>query len=287
MIKMGMLVSGFIMGIQATAWAGVIFLTETTFPNRAEMPPQAGSMMIEGNNLKMTVGGMGNAPSTVIYRGDREEILLINHADHTWQAMDKATMVSLGRHMNPVMQQMQTHMENALKNMPPERRAMMENMLARQGVNPGQSINPGMMGRKVEMQVKKTSETQSINNYPCVKYEVWQEGQKVAEHWVTDWNRIEGAQGAQDVFQDMAAFSREVWQGTFPGSGGPVSLFEALGTMEGFPVLTKMFSDGKTVTESRLMGVQEKPASGQEFEPPKDYVKKEFLPKHVPSPAGH
>lgn len=286
MIKMEILVSGFMMGIQATAWAGVVLHTETTFPNRAEMPPQAGSMMIEGNNLKMTVDGMGSIPSTVIYRGDRDEILLINHDDHTWRAMDKETMVTLGRHMNPAMEQLQKHMGDALKNMPPERRAMMENILARQGVDLDQGLTPGVMDGKIEMQVKKTGETQSINNYPCVKYEIWQEGQKVAEHWVTDWKRIDGAQGAQDVFQYMADFSREVWQETFKGSGGPASLFEALGAMEGFPVLTKTFSDGKPVTESRLTGVEKKQASGQEFEPPSDYVREEFLPKQAPFHAG-
>ena len=281
MFKVASLAGGCLPGIQTTVCAGVVFHLETTFPNQTEKAPRTDSMLVEGNKLKMTMVGAEHTQSAVIYRGDRQEILLINDGDHTWRAMDKATMINLGQQINPAMEQMQKQMEQALKNMPPERRAMMEKMFARQGVG------PGMMAGKIDMQVKKTGETQTINGYPCVKYETWQNDRKVAEHWVTDWKRIPGTQEAQAVFQDMAAFSRDVGKGAFKGSGGPTSFLESMGKIEGYPVLTRIFSDGRIVTESRLTAVKEKQVSVEEFEPPKDYVKKDFLPKHSPSLAGH
>jgi hypothetical protein len=277
MVKVAGLVSGLMLGIQTTVCAGVVFHIETTFPDRGEMTPRVGTMMVEGNKLKMSIDEEGNKQPTVIYRGDREEMLLVNNGDRTWRAMDKATMINLGQQMNPAMKKMQ----EAIKSMPPERRAMMEKMFA------GQGLDPGMMGGKKELQIKKTSETQTINGYPCVKYETWQESEKVAEHWVTDWKRIPGSQEAQGVFNDMADFSREVWQGAFKGSGGPASFFESMGKMEGYPVLTRIFSDGKIVTETRLTGAEEKKVPVQEFDPPKGYVKKDFLPKQAPSNSGH
>ena len=280
MLKVLGLVSGLVMGIQTTVCAGVVFHVETTFPNRTEVPSRTDAMTVDGKKLKMTMNDAGNTQSTVIYRGDREEILLINHGDRTWRAMDKATMINLGQQISPAMEQMQKRMEEALKNMPPERRAMMEKMFASQGVN------PAMLGGKVEMQVKKTGETQTINGYPCVKYETWRESEKVAEHCVTDWKQVPGSQGARGVFQDMAAFSQEVWQGAFKGGGGPASFFESIGKIEGYPVLTRIFSNGTIVTESRLTGVEEKSVSVQEFDPPKDYVKKDFLPKNLPTHMG-
>jgi hypothetical protein len=119
-----------------------------------------------------------------------------------------------------------------------------------------------------------------------VKYETWQEDEKVAEHWVTDWKRIPGSQDAQAVFQDMAAFSREIGKGAFKGGGGPGSFFESIAKIDGYPVLTRIFSDGKIVTESRLTGVKEKRIAGEEFDPPQGYVKKEFLPKSTPFHPG-
>jgi len=77
-----------------------------------------------------------------------------------------------------------------------------------------------------------------------------------------------------------------VWQGAFKGGGGPASFFESIGKIEGYPVLTRIFSNGTIVTESRLTGVEEKSVSMQEFDPPKDYVKKDFLPKNLPSHMG-
>ena len=203
MVEVLGLVSGLVLGIQTIVFAGVVFNVETTFPNRAEVPSRTDAMTVDGKKLKMTINDAGNTQYTVIYRGDREEVLLINHGDHTWRAMDKATMVNLGQQINPAMEKMQ----EMLKNMPPERRAMMEKMFA------GQGINPAMMGGKVEMQVKKTGESQTINGYPCVKYETWQESEKVAEHCVSDWKQVPGSQEARGVFHDMAAFSQEVWQG--------------------------------------------------------------------------
>ena len=276
MLKVLALVSGVVMGIQTTVCAGVVFHVETTFPNRTEVPPRADAMTVDGKKLKMTMHDAGNTQSTVIYRGDREEILLINHGDHTWRAMDKATMINLGQHINPAMEKMQ----EMLKNMPPERRAIMEKMFA------GQGINPAMMGGKVEMQVKKTGESQSINGYPCVKYETRRGNEKVAEHCVSDWKQVPGSQEARGVFHDMAAFSQEVWQGAFKGGGGPASFLESIGKIEGYPVLTRIFSNGTIVAESRLTGVEEKSISAPEFDPPKDYVKKDFLPKNLPSHKG-
>ena len=276
MVKVLGLVGGLVLGIQTTVYAGVVFHVETTFPNRTEISSRTDAMTVDGKKLKMTLNDAGTAQSTVIYRGDREEILLINHGDHTWRAMDKATMVSLGQQINPAMEKMQ----EMLKNMPPERRAMMEKMFA------GQGINPAMMGGKVEMQVKKTGERQTINGYPCVKYETWRENEKVAEHCVSDWKQVPGSQEARGVFQDMAAFSQEVWQGAFKGGGGPASFFESLGKIEGYPVFTRIFSNGTIVTESRLTGVEEKSVAAKEFDPPNDYVKKDFLPKNLSSPMG-
>ena len=266
-----------IMGTQTTVSAGVVFHIETTFPNRTEMPSGTGLMMVEGNKLKMTIDTTGAKQSTVIYRGDREEILVLNNEDHTWRAMDKATMVNLGQQINPAMEQIQKRMEEMYKNMSSEKRAMLEKMFASQG------INPAMMGGKIDIQIKKTGETQTINGYPCVKYETWQDDNKVAEHWVTDWKQVPGSQEAQVVFKDMAAFSKEVSQSAFKGNGGPASFFESMGKIEGYPVLTRIFSEGKIVTESRLTGVEEKPVSAEEFDPSKDYVKKDFLPKHKPA----
>jgi hypothetical protein len=280
MFKVPGLVSGLILGIQTTVSGGVVFHIETTFPQRGEMTPRTGTMMVEGNKLKMSMDDEGNKQPTVIYRGDREEMLLVNNGDRTWRVMDKATMIHLGQQITPAMEQMQKQMEEALKNMPPERRAMMEKMFA------GQGLDPGMIGGKREMHIKKTGETQTINGYPCVKYETWQGSEKVAEHCVTDWKRVPGSQEAQGVFKDMADFSREVWQGAFKGGGGPASFFESMGKMEGYPVLTKIFSDGTIVTETRLTGVEEKKVPVQEFDPPEGYVQKDFLPNKTPSNTG-
>jgi hypothetical protein len=266
-----------ILGIPMTVGAGVVFHLETSFPNQGKMAPKTGSMMVEGNTLKMNMEDEGNTQPTVIYRGDREEMLMINHEDRSWRAMDKATMATLSQQLNPAMEQMQKRMEEALKNVPPERRAMMEKMLASQG------IGSSLMGGKPEIQIKKTGETQTINGYPCVKYETWQDSEKMAEHWVTDWKRVPGGREAQAVFQDMVAFSQELWQGAFKGHEGPASFFEAMGNMDGYPVVTSIFSDGKIVTESRLTAVEEKSVPAHEFEPPKGYVQKKFLPKQ---PSG-
>ena len=84
-------------------------------------------------------------------------------------------------------------------------------------------------------------------------------------------------------FNKWPPFPRKSLNRHSKAAGGPTSYFESIGNIEGYPVLTKIFSEGKIVTESRLTGVEGKRVSAEKFDPPKDSLKKDFLPKQKPA----
>ena len=83
---------------------------------------------VKDDNLRMDFFENGKQPEgSMIYRGDKKEIIMINHNDKTYMILDQAAMDALAKQLEQVMSQM----NEAMKNMPPDQRAKMEEMLLR------------------------------------------------------------------------------------------------------------------------------------------------------------
>ena len=256
------------------ALAGTVFNMETKIPGEV----QSTTVTVDGKNLKVVTEGETSNNPTMIYRGDRKEMLLIDIEGKTWTKLDKTTMASLGKRVNPAMEQMRKQMEEQMKNIPPERRAMMEKMMK------GRGLGRVMMEKRPSLDVRKTNKTKTINDYPCVKYETFEESKKVAEHWVTDWKNVRGAGEAKEVFLDMAKFSREIFESSFTDMKMMKrNDFQMWEKVEGFPILTNILSDGKITREILLKSVEDRSVSSVAFDPPEDYEPRDILRSIAPS----
>ncbi len=92
---------------------------------------------------------------------------------------------------------------------------------------------------------------------PCVKYEVFEEGVKVRELWVTDWNNVEGTRRARSGDAEHGPTSSSKLTASFGGSAGAGSQMASMrissggGTAStGMPVVTTDFENG-TASKSR------------------------------------
>ena len=186
--------------VTGTAAAGVVYEIEVT--DHEQSPPKTESIeaAVEGRNLKMGIasGGRGEK-GEMIFRGDRREMVLVDHDDRSYHVMDEASMKQVAGQISGAMSQMQ----EALKNVPADKRAMIEQMMKQN--MPNQGVKPV----RAKSELKKTGEKATKNGYPCVKYEVHRGGQKIREMWVTDWGNVEGGKDVVDVWEDMADFYRE------------------------------------------------------------------------------
>ena len=264
--------------LPAAAHAGAVYVIETTDHSDGAGRVEQMQLSIEKPNLKMNVpgdGGEAGAPNEAIYQGKREAMVIIDHGEKSYMVMDKAAAKAMNQQMGQAMEQtggaegMEKMIQEALKDVPPEQRAEIEKMM-RQNM-------PAQKGGKAQKdestrEFRKTGEKAKQQGYPCVKYEVVENGEVTEELWVTDWDNVEGGEDARDTLKSMAGFLKE----TVGSMGGGMAndAFIELEKLDGFPVVTRSFDGGKLTREAVLKSAKSADIEASAFEPPAGYTQR-------------
>jgi hypothetical protein len=256
--------------LAAPAFAGVVYEIETKDHTSSPERVFDAEMVVEGRSLKMGVeGGKGGANNDMIFRGDRREMIVVDHDDRTYFVMDEATLKELAAKLNEVT----AMMEQAMANVPESQRAMVEKMMKQR--------MPQQAAPRVASELRKTGDRDTINGYPCVRYELWRGGLRTSELWVTDWSNIEGGPETTEAFQEMSEFFKEMLDSIpqFAGGGGVAdTAFEHMKEMNGFPVVTREFADdGSLERMVRLKSATRRTIDPAELEPPPGYKRKDMF----------
>ncbi|MDH3588503.1 MAG: DUF4412 domain-containing protein [Gammaproteobacteria bacterium] len=272
-------ISGALFAVCTVSLVSSLALAGATFVLEGKDVTTSGStvteILIDGKNIKITESG---SSEDFIYNGQRRQMITVDHLEKRYMTMDVETAkemyggmreqsASFGGEANRMMQE-------ALKNVPADQRAMVEEMMKNkmpQGQMP-QTSAPSVS------EVKKTKERAKKAGYPTVKYEIWQDGRKAQELWVTDWDNVKGGSDVQQSFEDMAAFSRELMEATGGAAHGDDSAFEYMKEINGFPVMTREFDDsGELRSEDILRSAEGRSIDPDDFEPPSGYKRQEMF----------
>jgi len=189
----------------------------------------------------------------VIIRMDKEVTWMINKEKGTYNEMHMAEMKAQMAKADEAMKQMQEQ----FKNMPPEQRKMMEQMM-------GDNIKNMASGEGLKISVKKTNERKKINGYDCHKVVFYSGDQPMMDIWLTDKYNLGDA------------FAKSYAQlGLIKGD-----LSDATKNMKGFPIRSETKMDagmGKkiesTTTVTKIVPTS---VSDSEFELPKGLKKTEM-----------
>ena len=112
--------------ILSPLFAGVVY--EIEVKDHEQSPPKNESIQaaVEGRHLKMGIAsGEQGLEREMIYSADRREMVVVDHKQQSYSIMDTKTVAEIGRQLNDAMSQMQ----EALKNVPEDKRAMVEAMM--------------------------------------------------------------------------------------------------------------------------------------------------------------
>lgn len=254
--------------------AGVVYEIEVKDHDASPPRTETNEMSAEGKNLKMEIdsGGRGSK-GEMIYRGDRREMVIVDHDEKSFTVIDEATLREIASQVGAAMSQIQ----EALKNVPESQRKMVEEMMKKR--------MPQAAPQRPVVEIRKTGERAEQAGYPCVKYETLLDGRKVSELWVTDWANVEGGAEAVAAFKDMAGFFREMMD-AFASASGPMggfvsdlgnSAFEHLAEIDGFPVVTREFDGEELEGESTLRSASRRTLDPADFEPPAGYKRREMF----------
>lgn len=256
---------------------GVVFEIEVTDHRKSPPSTEITEMSIEGSNIVIQnqTTAKSKHPSKTIFRGERREVIMVDDKEKGYYVMDEAAMKSLAGQAAAAMQQM----EEALKNVPADQREMVEKMMRER------MPNTGVGQPAANTEVKKTGEKAQKAGYPCVKYQVLRDGQKIRELWITDWDNIDGGAEAGVAFKEMGAFFDKLWNsmpafasgGFLGGSDNPYS---EMNFDLGFPVEGSSFDeDGSLDQEWQLKSARRERLDPSAFEPPSGYKRRSMGPQ--------
>ena len=277
-----------VLAAAAPALAGVVYHVETT--DHSSSPPEVmtGTMSAEGSSLRMKIASKNQGLTEIIFRnhggpwgdphenlggkranGTGAEVLMINHDTKTYTVMDEATLKELAAQMNQAM----AAMEQALAAVPESQRKKMEEMM--------RAHMPMQAGPAQPSELRRTGDTDTVNGYPCTRYEVWRGGARESELWVTGWSNVEGGDEVVEAFEGMADFFTELIE-AMPDFLGAKSSADAsmqhMKEMKGFPVVTRTFSDsGALEMETALKSSESVSLEPSTFEPPAGYTRQDMM----------
>lgn len=247
------------LAITAPLWAGVLM---TTVDQRADNPDNQSTskLYLDKDRLRMEMTGK-DENKLVIYRQDKDLFWIISEKDKTYTEFTKADMDRMQQQMEGASKQM----EEAMKNMPLEQRAMMEGRMK------------GMTSHAASKEVyKKVASGQKVGQWTCAQYEGDTEGTKASDVWTTDPKSLGLTKEDFDVLKDMSKF----WEGMAKGGSKLFKIDEAekdtLGHFSGVPVKTVYYSDGKVSHTNELKSIERKNLDASLFELPADYTKQEM-----------
>lgn len=214
---------------------------------------------------RMLIETKGNIDQGFIFRKDKEVFWFIDNKDKSYTEMTKQDLLKLKKQMEDAMKMV----EEQMKNIPPEQKAMMESMMKGQ-----------MPGKTPDMNYKKIASGQKINQWLCDKYEGYINKDKVEEMWTTDWQKLGLTVNDFKVIEAMKDF-----MGDFLKSAvGQLSSFCKISSEKpgketafyGVPVKTLTYSEGKVMQETELSEVKRQNFAASLFEIPKGFTKKEM-----------
>lgn len=199
--------------------------------------------MIDATRLRTNMKGQG-VDSSMIYLLDGEDykIIVLDNTKKEYRVMDRKTIENLSQQIGGAMAKMQEQM----KNMSPEQRAMMEKMMSKMGNVRGAGTPPPSIDYK-------EIGSGNVNGRACTKYEGTRSGQKISELCAASPESLNLNKADFAVIEKMTTALEGVMK-----SMGQLPFMRARGLtlfdkqINGIPVEQTHFESGKPVSKFEL-----------------------------------
>lgn len=221
------------------------------------------TVYLDADHLRIESTRAARGGEIMIYDAKAKRMLVLHPDRKTYAEMTEADLARFKTQGAEMQKRMQAH----LANLPPERRKMVEDMMAQNGVKPGQdpTQRPTRNLKFTALGQKKT-----VNGFACEMYNV-QDGDKLVERdCIAGWDK--GLITKDDVsalMKFLESFTNAV--------GVPLPSVQAeMNRYPGFPVVrTALGPDGKTLHEETLKSLKRDAPSADLFTIPAGYTKQE------------
>lgn len=241
--------------VSAQAFAGNVIELSTRDMSGKELGRTV--FYTESDRSRMDQSGADSAVSVIFLE---DEFLMLDHEKKNYMVLDEATLEGMGEQVNAAMKEM----EAQLANLPPEQRAMVEQMMR------GQMGGMGMQPRVPVFEVRNLG-SGSWRSYDCRLAELLEDGEKIQEICAVDFDEVDGSGAIRESFLRMGKMLSKMYESMPFGGKGARNPMEMLNELDGFPVRAVEFENDKPMRETVLESSTQKAIDAGIFEVPENY----------------
>jgi len=253
------------LAICATAQAGV-YLESVDKELDGSGTPATSKMWFDGGRMRTERNERNGGVDVVIFKN--QSLYTLDSKSKSYRVIDKATAEKMGAQVSAAKKQMEARMAA----MPPEQRKKMEEMMAKLGKGGAGAMMPG--AKQPERTLKNSGRTETVAGIKCTVWEAFEEGKKEEELCAAAPGSIPGGDDVIKTFRDISAMLSSFTDKLGARAGNEP--WRDMETINGVPILTRDFDDGKATSETRLTVVRKESVSGSSFEVPAGYEEKKL-----------
>jgi hypothetical protein len=235
-------------GVQAGT---VVHLDRRSLPDGQARPQSV--IYAQGGQFRMdTLDEKGHVRDFVLVR--EGSIWQVDVEKRTFHKFDKAALAGQ-------QDQMRARMEAMLQNMPPERRAMMEQRMK------------GMMQKMQQTSVTTTNtgHTDHAGTWSCEVWQLLRDGKAVSESCIASRGSLTGGDELVDATHKASEVATDVLT-SLPAARSAAQQFALYGKVDGFPVRTREISGGKANSETIVTSIERQSLPADKFAIPKGFT---------------
>jgi hypothetical protein len=197
-----------------------------------------------------------------IIKGDT--MYIVDEKEKSYMVLDQATMEQLGKQLNAKMEQLKEQMAK----LPPEHRAQMEQMMGIQA--DGEAF-------KWEVEAVDTGKSDKVEGRACKIWDVSRNDKLDDQLCVVPYSSLPGKEDFQSTFRGFAKVFENMGKSIPSFAGMMNSEFSALAKVNGFPVRTRSYDNGRLGDDERIVKVwREETIPATMFEVPAGYTQKKM-----------
>ena len=176
---------------------------------------------------------------------------------HTFRKFDKTAVATEQNAMSDRMKAM-------MRNMPPERRAMVEQRMK------------AMQQETHDYEVKDSGRSEHVGAYTCKIWQAVRDGKPITEYCVVPKGSLAGGDELATATHNASLIAAEVASAAPQMARAVSPVFKMYGQLDGFPVLTRHLSGGEAREETIVTGIEKKSLPADRFTIPKDFTEAPF-----------
>jgi uncharacterized protein DUF4412 len=250
----------------ATAEAGV-YLESVDKELDGSGTPTTSKMWFDGGRMRTERLEHDGDQNLVIFKN--QSLYTVDAKSKSYRVIDKATAEKMGAQVAAAKKQMEARMAA----MPPEQRKKMEEMMAKYGKGAAGAMMPG--AKQSQRTLKNSGRTETVAGIKCTVWEAYEDGKKEEELCAAPAGSIPGGDDVIKTFREISTMLTSFTDklGTRAPGDAP---WRDMETINGVPILTRDFDDGKATSETRLTVVRKESVAGSSFEVPAGYAEKKL-----------